>query len=46
MLLMDKARAKADKVIAEPIRNANILAIFAIVIASVALIITAVRHAG
>jgi hypothetical protein len=43
MLLLDKAKAKADKVIAEPIRNATFLSIFAICLAAFALIITAVR---
>jgi hypothetical protein len=44
MLFTAKLKDKADKVIAEPIRNANILAIFACVLAGIALIMAVVKR--
>ena len=41
--IKSRVREKADAVIAQPIRNANYLAIFACVIACIALAIVTVR---
>lgn len=44
MRLPVKVKDKVDKVIAEPIRNANYLAIFACILASIAIIVVMVRR--
>lgn len=43
MLFMDKVKAKTDKVISEPIRNATMLGILGIILGFVALIVAVVR---
>jgi hypothetical protein len=43
MLLLDRAKARVDKAVTEPIRNTAVLAIFATVVAIIALIVVVVR---
>lgn len=43
MLFLDKAKARVDKAVTEPVRNTAVLAIFATVVAIIAIIVAVVK---